>query len=123
MRVLVTGGAGFIGSHVSDALISRGHEVTVLDDLSSGHRHNVPDAARFVEADIRDAGAVEEAFAEGAFDVVCHQAAQTSVLVSTREPARDAEINLLGSIHLLEACRRHRVKRFIFASTGGAIYG
>src|SRR5687768_6846718 len=103
MRVLVTGGAGFIGSHVADALIADGHTVTVLDDLSTGREENVPKGATFVQADIRDAAAVERALSDHEPDVVCHQAAQTSVSVSTREPARDAEINVVGSIHLLEA--------------------
>lgn len=123
MRILVTGGAGFIGSHIADALIADGHAVTVLDDLSTGREENVPKKATFIQADIRDAAAVEKVFSDHEPDVVCHQAAQTSVSVSTREPARDAEINVLGSIHLLEAARRHGITRFVFASTGGAIYG
>jgi UDP-glucose 4-epimerase len=123
MRVLVTGGAGFIGSHIADALLGDGHHVIVLDDLSTGRQENVPQGAVFVHADIRDAAAVERCFAEHDPDVVCHQAAQTSVSVSTREPARDAEINVVGSIHVLEAARRHGVSRLVFASTGGAIYG
>ena len=86
MRVIVTGGAGFIGSHVADALLARGHEVCVVDDLSSGRRSNVPDAARFDELDIRDASAVERCVSDFRPEVICHQAAQTSVSVSTREP-------------------------------------
>ncbi|HEY8430300.1 MAG TPA: NAD-dependent epimerase/dehydratase family protein [Sandaracinaceae bacterium] len=123
MKVLVTGGAGFIGSHVADALLAAGHEVIVLDDLSTGRRENVPAGARFVEGDLRDETCVERLFAEEGPEVVCHQAAQTSVSVSTREPIRDADINVLGSLRLLEACRRHGTARFVFASTGGAIYG
>ncbi len=123
MKVLVTGGAGFIGSHVADALLSAGHEVVILDDLSTGRRANVPEAARFVDGDIRDDALLQELFAEHGFDVVCHQAAQTSVSVSTREPVRDADINVLGSVRVLEAARRHGIGRFVFASTGGAIYG
>ena len=123
MRVMVTGGAGFIGSHVADALIEAGHEVSVLDDLSTGNRDNVSQRAQLVTVDIRDADAVERAFAELRPEVVTHQAAQTSVSVSTREPARDAAINVVGSINVLEACVRHDVQRFVFASTGGAIYG
>lgn len=123
MKVLVTGGAGFIGSHVADALLSAGHEVVVLDDLSTGRRENVPARARFVLCDVRDAAQIERVFVEDRPDVVCHQAAQTSVSVSTREPIRDAEINLVGSLRLLEACRAHGIERFVFASTGGAIYG
>lgn len=123
MRVMVTGGAGFIGSHVADALLGDGHEVLVLDDLSTGNRANLPAAARFVQIDIRDPEAVDRAFASFRPEIIAHQAAQTSVSVSTREPARDAEINIVGSIHLLEASVRHDVQRFVFASTGGAIYG
>jgi UDP-glucose 4-epimerase len=123
MNVLVTGGAGFIGSHIADALIAGGHTAIVIDDLSTGRAENVPSGAVFVKADIRDAPAIERVFAEHRPDVVCHQAAQTSVSVSTREPVRDAEVNILGSIQLLEACRRHGIARFVFASTGGAIYG
>lgn len=123
MRVLVTGGAGFIGSHVADALLAAGHEVGVLDDLSTGRRENVPKAARFFEADVRDAARVGEAFAAFRPEVVAHQAAQTSVSVSTREPVRDAAINVVGGLVVLEACVHYDVGRFVFASTGGAIYG
>lgn len=123
MTVLVTGGAGFIGSQVADALVEAGREVVVFDDLSSGRRENVPEAAIFVEADLRDRGAVEAVFEAHEIEAVCHQAAQTSVSVSVREPIRDAEVNLMGSLHLLEACRVHGVSRFVFASTGGAICG
>ena len=123
MKILVTGGAGFIGSHVADALLEAGHSVVVMDDLSSGRAENVPPKALFLEADIRDEEVVERAFSEHRFDVVCHQAAQTSVAVSTREPIRDADVNVLGSLRVLEACRAHGVRRLVFASTGGAIYG
>jgi UDP-glucose 4-epimerase len=123
MKVLVTGGAGFIGSHVSDALLAAGHAVVVLDDLSTGRRTNVPSDATFVEGDIRDAALVAKVFGEHKPDVVTHQAAQTSVAVSTREPLRDAEINILGSLNILNQCVQHKVKQLVFASTGGAIYG
>lgn len=123
MRVMVTGGAGFIGSHVAEALVAAGHEVSVLDDLSTGKRANLPAKANFVEIDIRDGAAVDSVFATLRPEVVTHQAAQTSVSVSTREPARDAAINVVGSIHVLEASVRHGVQRLVFASTGGAIYG
>jgi UDP-glucose 4-epimerase len=123
MRVLVTGGAGFIGSHITDALLARGHDVTVIDDLSSGRWENVPAKARFIEGDIRNAATVAKLFDEHSPEVVCHQAAQTSVAVSTREPIRDAEINVLGGVQLLEQAVKHKIARFVFASTGGAIYG
>ncbi len=122
MRVIVTGGAGFIGSHVADAALGRGHEVLIIDDLSSGRRENVPKAARFVELDIRDGAKLNQLVGEFKPDVIAHQAAQTSVSVSTREPIRDAEINILGSIHLANAAVEHGA-RIVFASTGGAIYG
>jgi UDP-glucose 4-epimerase len=123
MRALVTGGAGFIGSHVADGLLAEGYEVLVLDDLSSGREENVPSGATFVRGDIRDRELVRRTFAEFAPDVVSHQAAQTSVAVSVREPRRDAEINVIGGLEILLASVEAGVKRLVFASTGGAIYG
>lgn len=123
MRILVTGGAGFIGSHIADALLDDGHEVAILDDLSSGNRRNVPEAAHFAEGDIRDAETVDRLLGDFRPDVVSHQAAQVSVSRSTREPQYDASVNVLGSLNLLESSVRHGVSRFVFASTGGAIYG
>jgi len=122
-RVLVTGGAGFIGSHIADALIAAGYDVLVLDDLSTGRRENVPAQAKFVHGDIRDSETINRLMSEFQPQVVTHQAAQTSVAVSTREPVRDASINILGSLEILQACVKHRVGRLVFASTGGAIYG
>ena len=120
MRAIVTGGAGFIGSHVADALVARGDEVHVLDNLSSGRRENVPEGARLHEGDIRsDAGAVfDEVRPEACF----HLAAQADVRVSVERPDYDAEVNVIGTLGVLEAARRHATK-VIFASTGGAIYG
>lgn len=121
MRVLLTGGAGFIGSHVAELLLSGGHEVAVIDDLSRGRREYVPEGAVFYEADVRDG--CEEAFAEFGPEVLCHQAAQIDVRRSVAHPLLDLEINTAGSLKLLENCVRHGVGRVVFASTGGAIYG
>jgi UDP-glucose 4-epimerase len=120
VRAIVTGGAGFIGSHVADALVARGDDVHVLDNLASGRRENVPEGARLHEADIRsDVGAVfDEARPEACF----HLAAQADVRVSVDDPVYDAEVNVLGTLRVLEAARRHGTK-VVFASTGGAIYG
>jgi UDP-glucose 4-epimerase len=123
VRVLVTGGAGFVGSHVCETLLSAGHVVHVLDDLSTGRRENVPDGAELTVADLRDPAAVDAVFARFRPEVVSHQGAQTSVSVSTREPLRDAHANVLGTLHVLESSVRHGASRVVFASTGGAIYG
>jgi len=122
MRILVTGGAGFIGSHVADAFLAAGHDVGVLDDLSSGVREHVDPRVRFWQADIRDPG-VDQIIAEFKPDLLSHHAAQMSVGVSVREPQRDADINIRGTLNLLEAAVRHGVRRVVFASTGGAMYG
>jgi len=120
VRALVTGGAGFIGSHVADALVARGDEVHVLDNLASGRRENVPEGARLREADIRsDADAV---FDQARPEVCFHLAAQADVRVSVDRPDYDADVNVIGTLRVLEAARRHGTK-VIFASTGGAIYG
>ena len=123
MNVLVTGGAGFIGSHVAEALVARGHPVVVVDDLSSGRRENVPDGADFVLGDIRDDALLERVFTTYRPRWVNHHAAQTSVVRSAAAPLIDAEINILGTLRLLEVCARHSVEYFVLASTGGAMYG
>jgi UDP-glucose 4-epimerase len=125
VRVLVTGGAGFIGSHIVDALLADGHEVAVIDNLSSGRRENLSANVRFYELDLRDREATQRALLEFRPDAVSHQAAQASVSVSVREPHRDAEVNVLGGLSLLDACTQPgvSVERVVFASTGGAIYG
>lgn len=123
MRILITGGAGFIGSHVADAALASGHEVAILDNLVSGRRENVPEQAQFYEADICDADAVNAAFTEFKPTHVSHQAAQASVAVSVREPQMDASVNILGSLNVLTASVSNQVQRIVFASTGGAIYG
>jgi UDP-glucose 4-epimerase len=121
-RVLVTGGAGFIGSHIAEAYLEDGWEVVVLDDLSRGHERNVPNGARFVRADIRSSEARKLA-ATGRFDAINHHAAQIDVRVSVDQPAFDAGINVLGLVNLLEGAGDGGVKRVIFASSGGVVYG
>jgi UDP-glucose 4-epimerase len=121
-RVLVTGGAGFIGSHVAEAYLEEGWEVVVLDDLSRGHEKNVPKAARFVRADIRSSEARALA-ATGKFDVLNHHAAQIDVRVSVDRPAFDAEINVVGLANLLDGAGEGGVRRVIFASSGGVVHG
>lgn len=123
MKVLVTGGAGFIGSHVADAYLEHGLEVVIADDLSRGRLENVSAQSKFYQVDIRNREALEKIFASERPDVVNHHAAQMDVRLGVREPVYDAEVNILGSIHLLNCAVRHNVKRFIYASTAGAAYG
>jgi UDP-glucose 4-epimerase len=123
MRILITGGAGFIGSNLADAFLAAGHDVLVVDDLSTGNRENVSAKAELLVADIRDGRAVGEAFARFRPDVLCHHAAQMDVRKSVADPAFDADVNVVGTLRLLELCREHGCKRVLFASTGGAIYG
>ncbi len=123
MHVLVTGGAGFIGSQVADALLQQGHDVSIVDDLSSGRRENVPAAATFHHGDIRDAAFLARVFGRHRPAAVSHQAAQTSVSASVRDPQRDASINVLGTLEVLQQCIRTGVERLVLASTGGAVYG
>lgn len=122
MRILVTGGAGFIGSHVADAFVAAGHSVTVVDNLSSGKRRQVNPAARFVELDIRDKH-LERVFKTGRFDVVNHHAAQMDVRRSVEDPRIDAEVNVQGLLHVMELSRKYRIKRVILAASGGTYYG
>lgn len=122
MKILVTGGAGFIGSHIADAFIAHGHQVTIIDNLVTGRRENVNARAAFHQIDIGDAG-VAEIFERGQFDAVCHHAAQMDVRRSVVDPRYDAEVNILGTLNLLQQCQNTGVKKFLFASTGGAIYG
>ncbi len=120
--VLVTGGAGFIGSHVADRLLEEGCEVHIVDDLSGGVRENVPEGATFHELDIRSPQ-VAELFAEHEFAALCHLAAQMDVRKSVADPRFDADVNVLGLLNLLEAGRKAGLEKVAFASTGGAIYG
>lgn len=123
MRALVTGGAGFIGSHLADALIQRGARVAVLDSLVTGQRANIPQAATFFEVDLRDDVGVWDVVRRFRPTHIFHQAAQASVKLSVDDPVNDATVNVVGGLHLLEAARAAGVERFVFASTGGALYG
>ena len=123
MRVLITGGAGFIGSHIQDRYISLGHEVTVLDDFSTGKREYVNPKSKLVEGNIVDGGLVSEVFERGGFDVVNHHAAQINIRYSFEDPVRDCRVNVIGTLNLLKAMVDFGVPKIVFASTGGAIYG
>jgi UDP-glucose 4-epimerase len=121
-RILVTGGAGFIASHVADAYLEAGHDVWIVDDLSSGRTENIPTDAKFVEMDVRDPG-IRDLFREVRFDLVNHHAAQIDVRVSVTDPAKDASINLLGLLNLTEAAIEVGTQRVVFVSSGGVVYG
>jgi UDP-glucose 4-epimerase len=123
VRILVTGGAGFIGSHVVDAFIAAGHEVAVLDNFSTGRDGNVNPAAAVHRMDLRDQPEVDTAVATFRPEVVSHHAAQSEVPKSVADPADDAQINIVGGLNLLKACVDHGVRKVIFSSTGGALYG
>lgn len=122
MKILVTGGAGFIGSHVAERLLAEGHTVHIIDNLSSGNKEHVPTSAVLHQLDIRDER-VNELFKAERFDAIVHHAAQMSVRNSVESPSNDADINILGFLNVLEAGRKHGLRKVIFASTGGAIYG
>jgi len=122
MKILVTGGAGFIGSHVSDALVAGGHEVHVFDDLSGGFETQIPGDATLHKMDIRHED-VELLWKEEGFEVMFHLAAQMDVRRSVADPRYDADVNVGGLLNLMEAGRKHGLKKVVFSSTGGAIYG
>lgn len=122
MKVLATGGAGFIGSNVVDALITKGYNVAVVDDLSTGREKNLNPKASFHKIDIRDKK-MSDVFAEEKPDVVVHHAAQINVRESVKNPAFDADINVCGSLNVLECAKKNKVKKFVYASSGGAVYG
>ena len=123
MNILVTGGAGFIASHIVDAYVGLGHTVSVVDNFATGKRENLNPKAAFHEIDIRDARGVRRLFTEGRFDVMNHHAAQMDVRRSVADPAEDASVNIIGVLRLLESAAATGVRRVIFASSGGAIYG
>ena len=122
MKVLVTGGAGFIGSHIAERLLAEGHEVVILDDLSTGHVGHLASRARFYQMDVHSPW-LEELFRIEQPQAVVHQAAQASVRRSVEDPVFDAGVNVLATVALLQASVQHGVRRFLFASTGGALYG
>jgi UDP-glucose 4-epimerase len=123
LRILVTGGAGFIGSNVADRFLELDHEVAVFDDLSTGFQEFVNPRAKFYRGDLADAGAVDRCVADFRPELVDHHAAQIDVRKSVSDPLWDARVNILGSIGLLQACTRHGVRKVVYASTGGALYG
>ena len=123
MKILVTGGAGFIGSHVVDAYVTAGHEVAVLDNMATGREENVNPRARLYRADVRDLAQVQQAVGDFKPDIVNHHAAQSEVPKSVADPGNDAQVNVVGGLNVLRACVDHSVRKVIFSSTGGALYG
>lgn len=123
MKILITGGAGFIASNIADAYLADGHEVAILDSLITGFRHNLPAQAKFYETDIRDADGVARAFDDFKPDAVSHHAAQLDVRKAVSDPVYDAEVNVGGGLNVLLSAVRVGSQRIIFSSTGGAIYG
>jgi UDP-glucose 4-epimerase len=122
VRILVTGGAGFIGSHVADGFRAQGHEVAVVDNMSAGNRANLDASIKLYERDIRD-DAMDQVFQDFRPDVVDHHAAQSNVPASVSDPVYDASVNVLGGLNLLRLSAKHAVKKFIYISSGGAMYG
>jgi UDP-glucose 4-epimerase len=122
VKILVTGGAGFIASHVSDSLLALGHHVAIVDNLATGKRENLPAAATFYEVDVRDQ-ALHDVFRAESPEVVIHHAAHIEVARSVREPAYDASVNILGSLNLFECCRIYGTRKVIYAGTAGALFG
>jgi len=123
VRIVVTGGAGFIGSWICEAYISEGHEVLVIDNLSTGSEDNIPSEAEFIKCDVTDYPILKKAFRKFHPEVVNHHAAQVNVRSSVEDPSSDAEININGSLNVLRLCVEHKIEKFIFSSTGGALYG
>ncbi len=123
MKILITGGAGFIGSHIADRYLTLGHEVVVVDNYATGKKENLNPKVRFYEIDIRDQKAVAEVFAEEKPEILNHHAAQMDVRKSVADPLYDAQVNILGLLHLLDAGVKNGLKKVIFASSGGVVYG
>src|SRR5262245_58798046 len=123
MNVLVTGGAGFIGSHIADALLKAGHRVVIVDNLHSGNRANIPADAIFYDSDIRDQSRLDAIFAREQIEAISHQAALANVRESMSDPLEYARVNLIGSLVLLELGHKYHCRKIVFASTGGAVYG
>ena len=123
MKILLTGGAGFIGSHVADELIAKGNRVVIIDNLSTGFEYNINPESKFIKADITDFKKIEEIFAEELPEIVYHFAAQIDVRKSVSDPLFDAQTNIMGTLNLIKLSNDIKVNKFIFSSTGGAIYG
>ncbi|MBN2028945.1 GDP-mannose 4,6-dehydratase [bacterium] len=122
MKILITGGAGFIGSHIVDGFLNDGHEVVVVDNMTMGRFENINPKAKFYLMDIRSKE-LEKMFEREKIDIVCHQAAQMDIRKSVADPVYDADVNILGTLNILQNCIRYGVKKIVFASTGGAVYG
>lgn len=122
-KILVTGGAGFIGSHIVDKYVSLGHEVVIVDDLTTGKKENINSKARFYRVDLRNKRKIASVLNREKPEIINHQAAQKSVSHSVSDPTHDAEINIIGFLNLMEAAKQNGIKKIIFSSTGGAIYG
>ncbi|MCX7879161.1 MAG: NAD-dependent epimerase/dehydratase family protein [Ignavibacteria bacterium] len=122
MKILVTGGAGFIGSHIVDAYINLGYDVTIVDNLSTGSQKNLNSKARFIKMDINDS-IIEELICDEKFDIINHHAAQIDVRISVENPFFDAQTNILASLRIYESAKKSNVKKIIFASSGGTVYG
>jgi UDP-glucose 4-epimerase len=123
VKILVTGGAGFIGSHVVDAYVAAGHEVAVLDNMATGREDNINPSARLYRADVRDLSQVQQAIGDFKPDVVNHHAAQSEVPKSVADPGNDAQVNVVGGLNVLRSCVDHSVRKVVFSSSGGALYG
>src|SRR5260370_17887161 len=123
MEVLVTGGAGFIASHVSEGYLKAGHSVAIVDDLSTGKRENIPSGAKFYDCDVTDLAAIEQIIGEVRPEVINHHAAQMDVRRSVREPLFDARVNILGGLGLLELAGKYKSRKFLYRSTRGGSYG